>query len=509
MTIPRARRRGPRDDPQDDNKLIAQRREKLAQLRAQGNAFPNDFRRDALAADLQAQYGDWTAEALEEAAVRVTVAGRLMSRRVMGKASFSHLQDMSGRIQLFVQRDTLGEDAYAAYKRDLDIGDIVGARGPCSRPRPVSCRCAATSLRLLTKALRPLPEKWHGLADMETRYRQRYVDLIVNESTRNAFRTRIAVIAYIRDYLNQPGFPGGGDADDARDPGRRRGAALRHPSQRARHEAVPAHRPGAVSQAAGGGRLRAGLRDQPQLPQRGPVHPPQPRVHHARVLSGLRGLPRPDGPDRGPAARHGAVRARRHRLRLSGHPLRFRPALRAPHGARGRAALQSGAHRGGHRRPGRRPAQRRGPGYSARSRTGAWAASISRSSSRPASTSSINPTFITEYPTEVSPLARSNDQNPLVTDRFEFFIGGREIANGFSELNDPEDQAERFRHQVAQKDAGDEEAMYYDADYIRALEYGLPPTAGEGIGIDRLVMLFTDSPSIRDVLLFPHMRPED
>ncbi|HYN79590.1 MAG TPA: lysine--tRNA ligase [Lamprocystis sp. (in: g-proteobacteria)] len=495
-------------DPRDDNKLIAQRREKLTHLRAQGPAFPNDFRRDALAADLLARYGDWTAEALAEAAVRVTTAGRLMSRRVMGKASFSHLQDMSGRIQLFVQRDTLGEDAYAAYKRDLDIGDIVGSTGTLflTKTGELSVRCDA--LRLLTKALRPLPEKWHGLADQETRYRQRYVDLIVNEGTRNAFRTRIAIIAYIRDYLNSRAFlevetpmmhviPGG---------------AVARPFV-THHNALD---------------MKLFLRIAPELYLKRLLVGGFERVYEINRNFRNEGLSTRHNPEFTMLEFYQAYADYRDLMDLTedllrgmaqsvlgttvfdyqgtrfdfGQPferltvreavLRFNPTLTAADIDDLDVARRSAVAMGIHAKPD-------------------WGLGRVHIEifEQTGEHQLINPTFITEYPTEVSPLARSNDQNPLVTDRFEFFIGGREIANGFSELNDPEDQAERFRHQVAQKDAGDEEAMYYDADYIRALEFGLPPTAGEGIGIDRLVMLFTDSPSIRDVLLFPHMRPED
>ncbi len=492
----------------DDNKLTAQRREKLAALRAQGSAFPNDFRRDALAADLHTAFGGQSPAELDETPRRVTIAGRLMSRRVMGKASFSHLQDMSGRIQLFVNRELLGEEAYAAYKRDLDIGDILGATGTLfiTKTGELSVRCE--SLRLLTKSLRPLPEKWHGLADMETRYRQRYVDLIVNESTRATFRTRIAMIAYIRDYLNVRGFlevetpmmqviPGGAVARpfvthhnalamdlylriapelylkrlvvgglervyEINRNFRNEGLSTRHNPEFTMLEFYQAY---------------ADYRDLMDLTEdllRGMAQ---------AVLGSLRFSYQGTEFDFGPPFA---------RLTVREAVLRFNPGLKPadiddlPSARRAAAALGIEV----------------GPDWG----LGRVQIAIFEETGEERL---IAPTFITEYPTEVSPLARRNDANPEVTDRFEFFIGGREIANGFSELNDPEDQAERFREQAAQKDAGDQEAMYYDADYIRALEYGLPPTAGEGIGIDRLVMLFTDSPSIRDVLLFPHLRPEE
>ena len=493
---------------QDDNKLIAQRREKLVQLRGQGIAFPNDFRRDALAADLHAAHADRAAEDLEEAGVRVRVAGRLMSRRIMGKASFSHLQDMSGRIQLFVQRDTLGEEAYAAFKHELDIGDIVAAEGTLFKTKTgeLSVRCDA--LRLLTKALRPLPEKWHGLSDMETRYRQRYVDLIVNESTRATFRTRTAIIQFVRDYLNGLGYlevetpmmhviPGGAVA-----------------------------RPFITHHNALGMDLY--LRVAPELYLKRLVVGGFERVYEINRNFRNEGLSTRHNPEFTMVEFYQAYADYQDLMDLTEDMLR-----RMAESVLGTARIVYQDIALDFARPFERMTVREAV---LRFNPGLTAADVDdlRAARRAAECLGIQvkddwglgrvqveifehtgedqlvqPTFITEYPTEVSPLARSNDANPMVTDRFEFFIGGREIANGFSELNDPEDQAERFSRQVEQKDAGDEEAMFFDADYIRALEHGLPPTAGEGIGIDRLVMLFTDSPSIRDVLLFPHMRPED
>ncbi len=496
------------EEHRDDNKLITQRREKLAQLRTQGNAFPNDFRRDALANDLLADYGDWAVEALEAAPVRVTIAGRLMSRRIMGKASFSHVQDMSGRIQIFVQREVLGEDAYAVYKREMDIGDIVGLEGTLFKTKTGELSVRCQSLRLLTKALRPLPEKWHGLADQETRYRQRYVDLIVNESTRAAFRTRIAIIQYIRDYLNSKAFlevetpmmhviPGG---------------AVARPFV-THHNALD---------------MTLYLRIAPELYLKRLVVGGFERVYEINRNFRNEGLSTRHNPEFTMLEFYQAYADYRDLMDLTEDLLRgmAEAVLGSPvfdyQGTRFDFGLPF------ERLSVRDAVLRFNPGFTPADIDDLEAARRSAATlgihpkddwglgriqieifEQTGEHQLIQPTFITEYPTEVSPLARGNDHNPLVTDRFEFFIGGREIANGFSELNDPEDQAERFRHQVAQKDAGDEEAMFFDADYIRALEFGLPPTAGEGIGIDRLVMLFTDSPSIRDVLLFPHLRPED
>jgi lysyl-tRNA synthetase class 2 len=495
-------------DRQEENKLIAQRREKLAQLRAQGNAFPNDYRRDALAGDLLSAHGGTNAEVLEGQAIRVQVAGRLMSRRVMGKASFSHLQDMSGRIQLFVQRDVLGEAAYGAYKRDLDIGDIVAVEGTLFKTKTGELSIRCESIRLLTKSLRPLPEKWHGLADQETRYRQRYVDLIVNESTRSAFRIRTAIIQFIRDYLNRLGYlevetpmmqpiPGGAVA-----------------------------RPFVTHHNALGMDLY--LRIAPELYLKRLVVGGFERVYEINRNFRNEGLSTRHNPEFTMLELYQAYADYRDMMDLTEDLLRgmalsvlgstqlvyqgLELDLAKPFE---RLSVRDAVLRFN---PGVEPAQLEDLGASrALARhlgihvkedwgLGRLQVEIFEHTGE---SELLQPTFITEYPTEVSPLARSNDANPSVTDRFELFVGGREMANGFSELNDPDDQAERFRRQVEQKAKGDEEAMYFDADYIRALEYGLPPTAGEGIGIDRLVMLLTDSPSIRDVLLFPHLRPED
>ncbi len=495
-------------DHHDENKLIAQRRDKLAQLRAQGVAFPNDFRRDALAGDLHRAHGDSPAEALEGAAVRVRVAGRLMSRRIMGKASFSHLQDMSGRIQLFVQRDALGEEAYAAFKQGLDIGDIVAAEGTLFKTKTGELSVRCERLRLLTKALRPLPEKWHGLSDMETRYRQRYVDLIVNESTRATFRTRTAIIQFVRDYLNGLGYlevetpmmhviPGGAVA-----------------------------RPFVTHHNALGMDLY--LRIAPELYLKRLVVGGFERVYEINRNFRNEGLSTRHNPEFTMVEFYQAYSDYQDLMDLTEDMLR-----RMAESLLGSAQVLYQDMTLDFARPFERltvreavlkynrhltpsdvddlDAARRaasGLGIQVKDEWGLGRVQV-EIFEHTAEHRLVQPTFITQYPTEVSPLARSNDANPMVTDRFEFFIGGREIANGFSELNDPEDQAERFSRQVEQKDAGDEEAMFFDADYIRALEHGLPPTAGEGIGIDRLVMLFTDSPSIRDVLLFPHLRPED
>ncbi len=283
-------------EAQDENRLIAERRAKLAAIRAQGVAFPNDFRRDAYAGELQAKYAAATAEQLETQAIPVTVAGRMLAKRVMGKASFATISDPTGRIQLFLQASAL-PDVYDAFK-GWDVGDTVGAAGMLFRTRTGELSVKVTALRLLVKSLRPLPDKWHGLADVDTRYRQRYVDLIVNEDSRKVFEARTRIVRALRAVLDARGLHGSGNADDAAHSGWRHRAAVHHAPQRARHGHVPAHRAGAVPEAPRRRRFREGLRDQPQFPQRGAVHAAQPRVHDAGAVLGLRGLPRPDGPDR-------------------------------------------------------------------------------------------------------------------------------------------------------------------------------------------------------------------
>jgi lysyl-tRNA synthetase class 2 len=491
----------------EENRLIAQRREKLGELRARGNAFPNDFRRDALAAELLERYGDADAQALEASAHRVRVAGRLMSRRVMGKASFSHLQDMSGRIQLFLQRDLLGTDVYNTYKRDLDLGDIVGVVGTLFRTKTGELSIRCESIRLLTKALRPLPEKFHGLTDLESRYRQRYLDLIMNAGVRETFVTRTRIIQYLRDALNSRGYlevetpmmqviPGG---------------AVARPFV-THHNALD---------------MPLYLRVAPELYLKRLVVGGFEKVYEINRSFRNEGLSTRHNPEFTMLELYEAFADYRDLMDLTEELLRglaetlHGEARVAYQGAEydlsrpfARVTVRDAIHQFN---PGLSsadlddPVRARGVAHRLRIPIDeGWGLGklLLELFEKTVEPRLLEPTFVTEYPTEVSPLARRNDSDPSVTDRFELFIGGREIANGFSELNDADDQAERFRRQVAEKDAGDLEAMHYDADYIRALEHGLPPTAGEGIGIDRLVMLFTDSASIRDVLLFPHMRAE-
>jgi lysyl-tRNA synthetase class 2 len=491
---------------QDEHALIAQRREKLAALREAGNAFPNDFRRDVMAGELHAEYGGRDNAFFESTPVRVRIAGRLMAKRVMGKASFAHLQDMSGRIQIFLQRDGLPEGAYAAFK-GWDVGDIVGVEGVLFRTRTGELTVKAELIRLLTKSLRPLPEKFHGLSDQETRYRQRYLDLIMNEVTRNTFTMRASVIQYIRDFMHARGFlevetpmmqaiPGGATARpfvthhhalgmdlflriapelylkrlvvggyekvyEINRNFRNEGVSTRHNPEFTMLEFYQAY---------------ADYRDLMDLTEallRGMAE---------ALLGGTTVTWQGQVYDLGKPFRRMTVRE---------SILHFNPGVRA-----GQIDDPAGAREFAH-----------ALGIALRDSYGLGKVQV-EIFEKTVEHRLLDPTFITAYPTEVSPLARRSDADPSVAERFEFFVGGREIANGFSELNDAEDQAERFRRQVEEKEAGDLAAMHFDEDYITALEHGMPPTAGEGIGIDRLVMLFTNSPSIRDVLLFPHMRPD-
>ncbi|MGV6816223.1 MAG: lysine--tRNA ligase [Thiotrichales bacterium] len=492
--------------PQDENKLIAERREKLKQLRENGAAFPNDFRRNVMAGELQAEYGDKDREFFEEQDIRVSVAGRMMAKRVMGKASFAGLKDMSGKIQLYVQRDALPEGVYQQFKT-WDVGDIVGGEGKLFKTQKGELSVHVDSIRLLTKSLRPLPEKFHGLTDTEQRYRQRYVDLIMNDPVREVFKTRTKIVSFIRRYMSERDFlevetpmmqviPGGATARPFT----------------THHNALD---------------MDLYLRIAPELYLKRLVVGGFERVFEINRNFRNEGLSTRHNPEFTMLEFYEAYASYEDLMNLTedmlrnltqevlgssivnyqgesydfGQPfarmtvkeaiLHFNPEIDA-------AALDNLESA---------RAIASGLGIPLKESYGLGKVQI-EIFEKTAEHRLMNPTFITAYPAEVSPLARRNDEDPFVTDRFEFFVGGRELANGFSELNDYEDQAERFQAQVAEKDAGDDEAMHFDADYIRALEHGMPPTAGEGIGIDRLVMLLTDSPSIRDVLLFPHMRPE-
>ncbi|MCW9012924.1 MAG: lysine--tRNA ligase [Gammaproteobacteria bacterium] len=492
---------------QDENKLIAQRREKLTALRELGNAFPNDFRRDSLAAELHAEYADKSAEELDELAVRVQVAGRMMAKRVMGKASFTQLQDMTGRIQLFLQRDSLPENVYNEGFKKWDVGDIIGAEGVMFKTKTGELSIKVDQVFLLTKSLRPLPEKFHGLSDQETRYRQRYVDLVMNQEVRETFQMRSKIISYIRRFFEDRGFmdvetpmlqaiPGGATAR----PFATHHNALDMPMfMRIAPELY-------LKRLVVGGfekvfEINRNFRNEGVSTRHNPEFTMlefyQSYADYNDLMDITEELLHGLAKDvigksqieyQGDTYDFGSKFAR---MSVFDSILHFNPDIKAED-----LSNLDGA---------RKIAESLDIPLKDSYGLGKVQIEIFE---KTVEHRLMNPTFITEYPREVSPLARRNDDNDFVTDRFELFVGGREIANGFSELNDAEDQAERFKQQVAEKDAGDDEAMHYDADYIRALEHGLPPTAGEGIGIDRLVMLFTDSPSIRDVILFPHMRVE-
>ena len=494
----------------EDNQLIAERREKLQALRAEAAAagaaaFPNDFKPKHHAAELHHKHGQVPNEELEPQAVKVAVAGRMMLKRVMGKACFATLQDGSGRIQLYVTLDAVGEETLAAFKR-WDLGDILGCEGTLFRTKAGELSVKASSVRLLTKSLRPLPDKFHGMADQEQKYRQRYVDLITDEDARARFMARSKAVSSIRSFMVEHGFlevetpmlhpiPGGANAKpfvthhNALDQEmflriapelylkrllvggfervfeinrsfRNEGISVRHNPEFTMMEfyaaywthhdlmdyteAVLRH---AARAATGSATLSYGGREL-DLAQ------PFARLTVVQALVKFAGLTEAQTAD---------AELLRQRIVAAGEEAHAHWTL---------AELQFGL-------------------FEAEVESQLW-----------------QPTYIIDYPVEVSPLARASDKNPSITERFELFMTGREVANGFSELNDAEDQAARFQAQVANKEAGDEEAMYYDADFIRALEYGMPPAGGCGIGIDRLVMLLTDSPSIRDVILFPALRRE-
>ncbi len=492
----------------EDNthRLIAQRKAKLAAAREAGGAFPNDFRPDALAGVLQQRYAEDSATVLDAEAHDVALAGRLLAKRIMGKLSFATLQDRSGRIQLMVARDRLGAQAYQAFKQ-MDIGDIVGVCGVLARTKAGELSVRATTLRLLTKSLRPLPEKWHGLADTEARYRQRYVDLIMNPQAQAVFRARSAIIHKIRDFFTARDFlevetpmlqalPGGAAAR----PFITHYNTLEHDFYlRVAPELY-------LKRLVVGGlervfELNRNFRNEGLSTRHNPEFSMlefyQAYADYRDLMdlieTLLKALSAQVAADHREACNEAAVRFDESafaRLPLREAILKYNDHIDA-RTLDDRDELRTAAAVAG---------VRGSPDWgTGRWLTGLFEATVEHRLSAP--------TFITDYPAEVSPLARKRDDDPSLTDRFELFVAGREIANGFSELNDAEDQAARFAAQAQAKDAGDDEAMYYDADYIEALEYGLPPTAGAGIGIDRLVMLLTGASAIRDVLLFPQLRP--
>lgn len=496
----------PAATPTDENYLIAHRREKLEALRAAGQAFPNTFRRDTLAEHLHGCYGEREAASLETETQSFSVAGRLLAKRVMGKASFVQLQDMSGRIQLFVQQNTIGAEAYEAFKH-YDIGDVIGAQGTVFKTKTGELSLKVQSLQLLVKSLRPLPEKWAGLTDTETRYRQRYVDLIMNPDVRRTFEARAGVVRFIRQFLDALNFievetpmlqpiPGGAAARPF----------ITHHNALGRDLYLRIAPELYLKRLVVGGfervyEINRNFRNEGLSTRHNPEFTMlefyQAYADYADAMDLIETLVRDCT-----AAVCGSTQIDYQGVAYDlGQP--FTRLSMAAAVARENPDFDAGRLRDREYLAAIAPRY----GIAVKPSMG-FGKLLTELFEKTVESKLQQPTFITEYPTEVSPLARRNDADPDVTDRFEFFIGGREVANGFSELNDPDDQAARFREQVAAHAAGDDEAMRFDADYIRALEYGLPPTAGVGLGIDRFVMFLTDSASIRDVLLFPQMRPE-
>jgi lysyl-tRNA synthetase class 2 len=492
---------------QDESHVIAERRNKLKALREQGVAFPNDVRPTHRAADLHAEHGEKAGEELEPQGIRVAVAGRMMLKRVMGKASFATVQDASSRIQLFIARENIGEELYDAFKK-WDMGDILAAEGVLFKTKTGELSVKVDTLRLISKSLRPLPEKFHGLADQETKYRQRYVDLIMNEDTRKTFMARSQIVAAIRGFMLSNQFlevetpmlhpiPGGAAAKPFT----------------THHNALD---------------MQMFLRIAPELFLKRLIVGGFERVFEINRNFRNEGLSVRHNPEFTMMEFYAAYTDYKWLMDFTEQCIRA-----AAVAACGTATVTYQGREVDLAKPFQRltivgAIKKYAPEYTdaqladaafiraelkvkwsieALPHLGLGALQLALFEET-AESQLWEPTYIIDYPVEVSPLARASDTLPGITERFELFITGREIANGFSELNDPEDQAARFRQQVEAKEAGDDEAMFYDADYIRALEYGMPPTGGCGIGIDRLVMLLTDSPSIRDVILFPHMRPE-
>jgi len=493
--------------PQDENQIIAERRAKLARLREAGQAFPNDFRRKDLAADLHRSYDERSKEELEAQKPPATVAGRMMLKRVMGKASFATLQDMSGQIQVYINNDVTGAEAHEAFKH-WDLGDILGVEGTVFKTMKGELSIHATKLRLLSKSLRPLPEKFHGLTDMEQRYRQRYVDLITNPASRRTFEIRSKLVQAMREFFVARGYLEVETPMMHPIPG---GASARPFSTH--HNALD---------------MQLFLRIAPELYLKKLVVGGIEKVFEINRNFRNEGISTRHNPEFTMLEFYEAYQDYHYLMDLTETLLRecaqkvLGSTTLTYQGTEidlgkkfDRLTMAEAIAKYNPKYPLHELAK---PAYlkTALAPFGVEVfptdgLGILQLKLFEATTEDklVQPTFIVAHPVDVSPLARGNDANPEVTDRFELFMTGREYANGFSELNDPEDQAARFQAQAKAKEAGDEEAMFYDADYIRALEYGLPPTAGEGIGIDRLVMLFTDSPSIRDVILFPQLKREE
>ncbi len=494
----------PGEPPQDENQIIAERRAKLARLRESGPAFPNDFRRKHLAGELHALHGAKTKEQLEAEKPQAKVAGRMLLKRVMGRASFATLQDMSGQLQIYVNNDVTGAAVHEAFKH-WDLGDILGVEGAVFRTNKGELSVHASGIRLLAKSLRPLPEKFHGLTDMEQRYRQRYVDLIVNPESRRVFEIRSKLVQAIREFFVARGYLEVETPMMQQIPG---GAAAR--PFKTRHNALD---------------MEMYLRIAPELYLKRLVVGGMEKVFEINRNFRNEGISTRHNPEFTMLEFYEAYQDYDYLMDLTESLLRqcAQKVLGTTTLAYQGASVDLGkpfdrltmAEAIAKYNPHYHLHELSKPEYLKVALApfdvevfptdgiGLMQLKLFEATTEE---KLVSPTFIVAHPVDVSPLARANDANPAVTDRFELFMTGREFANGFSELNDPEDQAARFTSQARAKEAGDEEAMYYDADYIRALEYGLPPTAGEGIGIDRLVMLFTDSPSIRDVILFPQLK---
>ena len=492
---------------QDENQIIAERRAKLARMREQGAAFPNNVTRDEIAVRLDERYGEVPGEELEQQQVAASIAGRLMLKRVMGKASFGVVQDFSGRLQIYVSDENTGKASHAAFKH-YDIGDIVSVTGFLFKTRTGELTLRAHELRLLAKSLRPLPEKFHGLTDQEQRYRQRHLDLLMNERSRWVFAVRSRAVLAIRHRMAQMNYVEVETPMLQPIPG---GAAAR--PFRTHHNALD---------------MELYLRIAPELYLKRLVIGGLEKVFEINRNFRNEGISTRHNPEFTMMEMYCAFTNHTYMMALTETIIRY--------AAKAAVGTTKIAYQGREIDFGKRfarmtiakaiqkhapehwsAAQLRDRDFLAQKLRGlgvefsdeqGWGSLQLLLFEALAEKKLIEPTYILDYPAEVSPLARRKDADPEVTERFELFIDAKEIANGFSELNDPEDQAERFLEQAKKKEAGDQEAMYYDADYIRALEYGMPPTSGAGIGIDRLVMLLTDSPSIRDVILFPHMRPE-
>ena len=492
---------------EDENRIIAERRAKLARMREQGVAYPNDFERKDLFGDLRAQWGDKTAEELEAADISVAVSGRMMLKRIMGKASFATVHDFTGDMQYFITPAEVGDEAYAAFKT-FDLGDIVAARGKLFRTKRGELSVRVTELRLLTKNLRPLPDKHKGLQDPEMCCRQREVDLIINEESRNRFMTRFKAVSAIRNFMQQHRFvevetpmlhpiPGGANAKPF----------ITH------HNALD---------------IDQYLRIAPELYLKRLVIGGFERVFEVNRCFRNEGIDTRHNPEFTTIEFYATYWTYKDQIEFTENLLRYVAREATGSEVINYQGTEIDLSKPFDRLTPQEAILKYAPQYKLEQledegflrnelkRLGApqpeWVgigALVMALFEETAESKLIQPTFIVDYPVEISPLARASDTKPGLTERFELFIFGRETANGFSELNDPEDQAQRFQAQADAKTNGDDEAMYYDADFIRALEYGLPPTAGCGVGIDRFVMLLTNSTSIRDVLLFPALRPEN